>query len=213
MTQRKNELEKIEDKQYSLEKELREIKDKLRDIKTAEKVKDVLKFNKKYRESIKGALICDITSDALEKVLNKQRNLNLNDLVDEIKKIWNIFFPYEDRDLYFDIKYIPYFKKKGETIPFDNASAGEKMILLVLIKTILLKKYTKIPFLILDEPLEHLNFENRINIIDYLVEIYNKGFIKQLIITTFEESLTRKLRNLKDVHIISLPTLKKYNLS
>ncbi|MBA7526611.1 DNA replication and repair protein RecF [subsurface metagenome] len=212
MTQRNNELKKIEDKQYSLGKKLREIKDKLRDIKTAEKVKDVLKFNKKYRENIKGALICDITSDALDKVLNKQRDLNLTDLVDEIKKIWNIFFPYEDRDLYFDNKYIPYFKKKSETIPFDNVSAGEKMILLVLIKTILLKKYTKIPFLILDEPLEHLSFENRINIIDYLVEIYNKGLIKQLIITTFEESLTRKLRNLKDVHIISLPTLKKYIL-
>ena len=207
MTQRKNELKKIEDKQYSLEKNLREIKDKLRDIKTAEKLKDVLKFNEKYRENIKGALICDITSDALDKVLKNQRDLNLSDLVEEIKKIWNVFFPYEDRDLYFDDKYIPYFKKKGETIPFDNASAGEKMILLVLIKTILLKKYTKIPFLILDEPLEHLSFENRIKIVDYLVEIYNKGFIKQLIITTFEESLTRKLRNLKDIHIISLPTL------
>ncbi len=214
MTHRKNELEKIEDKQYSHEKKIREIKDKLRDIKTAEKVKDALKFNKKYRENIKGALICDITRDALDKVLNKQRDLNLVDLVDEIKKIWNIFFPYEDRDLYFDNKYIPYFEKKGGTISFDNASAGEKMILLVLIKTILLKKYTKIPFLILDEPLEHLNFENRINIIDYLVDICNKDhLIKQLIITTFEESLTRKLRNLKDVNIISLPTLKKYTLS
>ena len=55
MTQRKNELKKIEDKQYSLEKKLRERKNKLRDIKTAEKVKDVLKFDKEYRESIKGA--------------------------------------------------------------------------------------------------------------------------------------------------------------
>ena len=213
MTQRKNELKKIEDNQYSHGKKLREIKDKLRDIKTAEKVKDALKFNKKYRENIKGALICNITSDALDKVLNKQRDLNLVDLVDEIKKIWNIFFPYEDRDLYFDNKYIPYFEKKGGTISFDNASAGEKMILLVLIKTILLKKYTKIPFLILDEPLEHLNLENRINIIDYLVDSCKKDIIKQLIITTFEESLTRKLRNLKEVNIISLPTLKKYTLS
>jgi len=213
MTQRINELKKNVDKQYSLQKKLGEIKNTLRDIKTAEKVKDALKFNKNYRENIKGELICDITRDALDNLLNKQRDLNLNHLVDEIKKIWNIFFPYEDRDLYFDDKYIPYFKKKDEIIPFDNASAGEKMILLVLIKTILLKTYTKIPFLIFDEPLEHLNFENRINIIDYLVEIYNKGFINQLIITTFEESLTRKLRNLKDVNIISLPALKRYALS
>jgi len=179
--------------------------------KAAEKVKDAMKYEKKFKENFKGSLICDITLDSLDKILKKQRDLNLDDLVNEIIKIWKIFFPFEDRNLYFDKTYTPYFKKKSETIPYKDASAGEKMILLVLIKTILLKKYTKIPFLILDEPLEHLNYENRINIIDYLIDIHKKGLIKQLIITTFEESLTRKFRNLKDVNIISLPSLKKYN--
>lgn len=210
IAEKRKELQKLDDSQSFLDEKLKEIKDKLRDIKAAEKVKDVMKYDKKFKENYKGTLICDITLEALEKVLKKQRNLNLDDLVDEIKKIWKVFFPYEDRNLYFDKNYIPYFEKKSETIPFKNASGGEKIILLVLIKTILLKKYTKIPFLILDEPLEHLNFENRINIIDYLIEIHRKGLIKQLIITTFEESLTRKFRNSDKVNIISLPNIKKY---
>ncbi len=210
INQIENDLKKIEGQQNSLEKKLKEVEGKLRDIKAAEKVKDVMKYDEKYREYLKGTLICDITIDAVDKILNKQRNLNLDDVINEIEKIWKIFFPFEERSLYFNKNYIPYFEKNGDFITFDNASAGEKMILLILIKTILLKKYTKIPFLFLDEPLEHLNFENRIHIINYLVDICKKGLIKQLIITTFEESLTRKFRNLEDIHIISLPNLKKY---
>ena len=84
------------------------------------------------------------------------------------------------------------------------------MILLILIKVALAKKYTAIPFLIFDEPLEHLNYENRINIIDYLIDLCRKGLVKQLIITTFEESLTRRFRKMEEVNVISLPSYLKY---
>ncbi len=194
------------------EQKLLDVEQSLREYKAAEKVKDALKYEKKYKESIKGSLICDITINALDEVLENQRNINLNNLIIDIQEIWEAFFPYEERILSIDNKYYPYFKKSSSEIPFTNVSAGEKMILMILIKTLLLRKYTKIPFLILDEPLEHLNLENRINIINYLIDIHKKGLISQLIITTFEESLTRQYVTSEDINIISLPSIKKYKL-
>ncbi len=194
------------------ERELNDIDQSLREYKAAEKVRDALRYEKKYKDSIKGSLICDITIEAIDDILEKERNINLNDLITDIQEIWGAFFPYEERILSINNKYYPYFKKAGNEIPFLNVSAGEKMILMILIKTLLLKKYTKIPFLILDEPLEHLNLENRINIINYLIDIHKKGLINQLIITTFEESLTRQYVKSEDVNIISLPSIKKYKL-
>lgn len=205
-------LKLLRKEQDEKERELFNVELSLREHKAAEKVKDALGYEKTYKESIKGSLICDMTIEALDDILGKQRNINLNDLITDIQEIWEVFFPYEERILSIDNKYYPYFKKSGNEIPFTNVSAGEKMILMILIKTLLLKKYTKIPFLILDEPLEHLSLENRINIINYLIDIHKKGLINQLIITTFEESLTRQYVNSEDVNIISLPSIKKYKL-
>lgn len=179
-------------------------------LETAEEIKDKLRIEQKYKENVKGKLLTEITLKVIDEIISKQRNINLKDLIHEIENIWKVFFPFENRELYFDKKYLPYFRKGRQKISFDNISGGEKMILLILIKTVLLKMYTKIPFLIFDEPLEHLNLENRISIVDYLVDVYKKGFVNQLIITTFEESLTRKFRNMEDINIISLPSIIKY---
>ena len=205
-----SDIKELEVEKSDYERKERMIHIKLSEIRAADKIKEALKYEQKYQNYIKGEIICEMIDNAIKKVMDNQRNFNLNDLINDIQKIWNIFFPLEYRNLLFNEKYIPYFEKKGEIIPFKNISAGEKMILLILIKTILVRKYTDLPFLIFDEPLEHLNYENRINLIDYLIDICEKGLIKQLIITTFEESLTRKFRNSDRVNVISLPSILKY---
>lgn len=210
-----SELRQSKDKRKKYESREREIQKKLSEIKAAEKVRGVLEYEKEYQKNIKGGLICELIEEVTKKVLDKQRNVSLNEIKDEIQNIWQIIFPSEKRRLFFTDDYVPYFEKNGENISYKNASGGEKMILLVFIKTILAKKYTDLPFLFFDEPLEHLDFENRINLIDYLTDICDKGLISQLIITTFEESLTRKFRNSDEVNIISLSEVLKddYDLS
>ena len=206
-----SELRQLKDNRKKYESREREIQKKLSEIKAAEKIRGALEYDKEYQKNIKGGLICELIEAVTKKVLNKQRNFSLDEIKDEIQNIWQIIFPSEKRRLFFNDDYLPYFEKNGEKISYKNASAGEKIILLVLIKTILAKKYTDLPFLFFDEPLEHLNFENRINLIDYLTDICDKGLINQLIITTFEESLTRKFRNSDEVNIISLSEVLKYD--
>ncbi len=71
-------------------------------------------------------------------------------------------------------------------------------------------QFSNIGFIVLDEPLEHLDIINRAQIIEFLLMFYNAELIDQLIITTFEESLTRYLIDTKDVSIISLGSIRKY---
>jgi hypothetical protein len=49
-----------------------------------------------------------------------------------------------------------------------------------------------------------LDPENRRMIIDFLVESFERGWIDQLVVTTFEESLLRKYHAYDKVNIIAL---------
>ena len=204
------EIQQLKNKKDDSQKRLQEIEYSLIKLKAAEEVKNIMKYEQRSKNYIKASLIYDIALEAINQVLKKQRDINLKNIINEVQNIWKIFFPFEEREIYFNKDYHPYFKIGENEIEFENISGGEKMVLLILIKTLLLRDYSTIPFLILDEPLEHLNLENRIKIIDYLIDIYKKGFIKQLIITTFEESLTRKYLDSPNVNIISIPSLIKY---
>ena len=67
-----------------------------------------------------------------------------------------------------------------------------------------MSQFSTLSFMVLDEPLEHLDFENRIKMLEYLVEYCKSGFIDQLIITTFEETITRKFSTNPYINFIYL---------
>lgn len=207
-----NSLKSYQKQEADINNRLIEINKFLSNLKLIKDIENIFRYETDFKNNLRGSIICEIILKSLEKIISEQRNINLRDLILEIQKVWKVFFPDDERELRFDSKYLPYFRLNNRSIPFENISGGEKMILLILVKTLLLKMYTKITFLILDEPLEHLDLENRINLIEYFIDLYKKGLINQLIITTFEESLTRKYFNNEDVNIISLPSIKKYKL-
>jgi ATPase subunit of ABC transporter with duplicated ATPase domains len=71
--------------------------------------------------------------------------------------------------------------------------SGEKTVLLVLARVILCRLLsTKIDFLMIDEPLEHLDIRNRRSLLNFLVAACQKDFIPQMFVTSFEETLIRK---------------------
>jgi DNA repair exonuclease SbcCD ATPase subunit len=183
-----------------------------------EHCKDLKEVIKKILNIRKELLIIQIILKAINTLIDEYTPINLKELIKEIQDIWKKFFSSDEREILYmkdqDKDYLIYFKHKdkGKIINIKDISAGEKMILIILVKSILLKNFTSFPFLIFDEPLEHLDLENRIKIIDFFITLYRKGMIKQLIITTFEESLIRQYLNSSDVNIISLPTLLKYEV-
>ena len=187
-----------------LHEEILNIKSK---IKSIEKIdtdldKNFIEYKKrKYNHSIN---LNKIIGESLEKTLHDLRLKFLNPIMSEITHIWNYVFKNQNSEVSFDKSLNPVIKKDFGEIDFKNLSGGEKTILLILSRSLILHNFSKASFLLLDEPLEHLDVENRRLIIKYLEDFCKSGLIDQLIITTFEETLTRRLKRESNVNLVYL---------
>jgi DNA repair exonuclease SbcCD ATPase subunit len=92
----------------------------------------------------------------------------------------------------------------GEQIRLDlrQLSGGEKTALLIQLHTIMAHHFSQSDFLMIDEPLEHLDPVNRRSLIRFLVDAFHHQIFGQAIIATFEESLIRKYQSNEGVNIV-----------
>jgi DNA repair exonuclease SbcCD ATPase subunit len=84
-------------------------------------------------------------------------------------------------------------------IPFTQFSSGEKVVALLATRLLVLGASTRASFVWLDEPLEHLDPPNRRLIASLLAAVGEH--IRQILVTTFEEPLARRLAAMSDVHL------------
>jgi len=216
----KNDLEIVENQSFKLEDKEKEIQFRIsRFDKNLIKISNSLKIRKldNYDNNLNaadvGVLFGTIIINTINEIISTYKMNFLEPLIIEITSIWKEIFPEDTRQITIDKNFSPLFKFGDNYIDYNLLSSGEKILLLVILKTLMIKYFSAIPFLILDEPIEHLDEENRNIIIDYLFKIIQDGLIEQLIITTYEESIIRKFKDLKHVNIISLQALEKYPYS
>ncbi len=167
----------------------------------------ILSKRKRLNNSI---FLNEILDESINSTLYEIKLDYLKPLTQKISAIWEMIFNDETRHVSFDQNLNPILKSKGQKIDFNNLSGGEKTILTIITKSLLMHQFSNIEFIVLDEPLEHLDIINRAQIIEFLLMFYNAELTEQLIITTFEESLTRNLIDTKGVSIISLDSIRKY---
>lgn len=110
----------------------------------------------------------------------------------------------EGHKIELDDRTIPVLFRQDQKLHMPQLSGGEKMAMLVTVRTVLCRRFTEIGFMLLDEPLEHLDPRNRRMLIDFLVESFEKGWVDQLIVSTFEESIIRKFHDHEKVNLIAL---------
>jgi DNA repair exonuclease SbcCD ATPase subunit len=84
-------------------------------------------------------------------------------------------------------------------IPFTQFSSGEKVVALLATRLLVLGASTRASFLWLDEPLEHLDPRNR-RITASLMSAAGSG-VRQLLVTTYEEALARRLAAGSSAHL------------
>lgn len=84
-----------------------------------------------------------------------------------------------------------------ETLSFDQFSDGERMAAQLLLRVLVLKATTKLPFLWIDEPLEHLDPDARRALSLLLAGAPQEpgGPLRQVVMTTYEEPLVRRLQS------------------
>jgi DNA repair exonuclease SbcCD ATPase subunit len=82
----------------------------------------------------------------------------------------------------------------GHVIPYSELSGGQRTLAQLAVRLLALQMATRSPFLVLDEPLEHLDPKNRRSLATMLVNAAQSSTqLKQVIVTTYEESVTRRL--------------------
>ena len=95
------------------------------------------------------------------------------------------------------------------SLSFDHFSDGERMAAQLLLRVLVLKATTKLPFLWIDEPLEHLDPDARRALSLLLTDAPQEpgGPLRQTVMTTYEEPLVRRLQSaLAGTHVTYVRT-------
>jgi DNA repair exonuclease SbcCD ATPase subunit len=83
--------------------------------------------------------------------------------------------------------------RAGRSIDYVDFSGGERVVAELVLRLLAISMTTRADFLCLDEPLEHLDPRNRRMIASLLVNAATQSRVRQIISTTYEESVARRL--------------------
>jgi DNA repair exonuclease SbcCD ATPase subunit len=89
----------------------------------------------------------------------------------------------------------------GERLPYSAFSTGERTGLVILLRLLVLEMATKVNFCWFDEPLEHLDPEARRHVAEALARASQAGPLRQIVVTTYEEPLARRLAERHPGHV------------
>jgi DNA repair exonuclease SbcCD ATPase subunit len=209
-----NKIDSLENKIAEYEKSLKQTEIEMGDIR--EKLGRIESIDL-YESGVDNALVIasrgrylsDFTLEGLEELILKQRDSRLREkLYSNISGVWNSFRGERGWTVRLDQSALPSVQLDSQVYPFQSLSAGEKTALLIVTRTMLSSLFSKdVDFLMLDEPLEHLDSRNRHSLLQFLVDALKEKLVRQLIVTTTEYSLLRKFVDYQGVRIIALNNL------
>ena len=79
-------------------------------------------------------------------------------------------------------------------LTFEAFSTAESTAALIIVRLLVAQMTTKASFAWFDEPLEHLDPDVRRNVASLLSKVTTAGSLNQVVVTTYEETLARKLQ-------------------
>lgn len=171
--------------------------------------RDMDRIHDDLRSAAKGLFLSKFASVGVEEFIRRQRDSELGgQLYRYVSNVWNSFKKEEGWRVRLDEQGVPLLQVKSDTYSFSSLSGGEKTALLVVTRTALSRLLAaEAGFLLLDEPLEHLDSRNRRSLLRFLKDAYVEKIVGQLIVTTVEESLLNRFMDLDYVNIIPLESV------
>jgi len=82
----------------------------------------------------------------------------------------------------------------GHHLTFESFSTAEGTAALIIMRLLVAQMTTKATFAWFDEPLEHLDPDVRRNVASLMTKVTAEGSLEQVVVTTYEETLARKLQ-------------------
>ncbi|MFW9973008.1 MAG: hypothetical protein ACFFDF_22675, partial [Candidatus Odinarchaeota archaeon] len=156
----RNKIEKeyrlILSKMDDLNNKILNVKNKLKTIEKLDIGLDSNLINYRVKRSNNLINLNRIIEESLDKTLYDLRLRFLDPIMREITHIWNYVFRNLNCKVSFDDNLNPIIKKDLGEIDFKNLSGGEKTVLLILSRSLIIHNFSRASFLLLDEPQEHL---------------------------------------------------------
>lgn len=131
--------------------------------------------------------------EAISTAKNKLLHETIQPLAHEIDTRWGQLFPGRGR-LSTQSTGAVSRELAGETLADAEFSTGERTGLVILLRLLVLETVTKANFCWFDEPLEHLDPDSRRKVAGILARAGNVGALKQIVVTTYEEPLARRVQ-------------------
>jgi DNA repair exonuclease SbcCD ATPase subunit len=149
-------------------------------------------FARQLVQKFKGSILADILVGSLHELAVQQRDEGIKPLYLALAELWKRWRPEHEWTFKFDTDGRIELESTNTSLTFSQLSGGEKTVLLILSRVLMLGFLSKMDFLMIDEPLEHLDVRNRRAVLNFLVASTKCGLVQQAVVTTFEESLIRK---------------------
>ncbi len=207
--EKQNYLQTLESQRQEIQHRLSELQDQMADYLAIQKRLVDYGFNQP--EEVNDTLVAlEVRSlsirsaaQASQQTLLTQRNSDMQSIYVQIGRLWGAFTGEEDWQIALDGKGLPTLVNEiGHKFDMHQLSGGEKTALLIMLHTIIAHNFSQSDFIMVDEPLEHLDPVNRRSLIRFLVQSYRRGMFKQAIVATFEESLIRKYLSEDGIKIV-----------
>jgi DNA repair exonuclease SbcCD ATPase subunit len=147
-----------------------------------------------HRREAVTAITSQVMQEAAEAILSER----IDPLAAEVRNRWKRVFG-ERGTLQFRPDGQLVLVRGISEIPFTQFSSGEKVVALLATRLLVLGASTRASFVWLDEPLEHLDPPNR-RLIASLLTVAGQH-VRQILVTTFEEQLVRRLAASGDIHL------------
>ncbi|WP_457622895.1 AAA family ATPase [Persephonella sp.] len=186
-----NHIKKLNKEIISVEREISElngyIEVKIGELKKGEEIKEKIKKNLEKIEKYK-KIETALGKEGIQKII---RDSALYELPKITGNIFSIFgFPFEQVkfDDNFDISLLATTVERNDRYINVNAVSGGQRTALGIALRLAIGRFlsSKTDFLILDEPTVHLDEQRRSDLINLLLELKRKNFVKQLIIVTHD---------------------------
>jgi DNA repair exonuclease SbcCD ATPase subunit len=133
------------------------------------------------------------TEMGLQEFMRRLRLSILEPIARELERHWKGFMPSAEWSLGLtEEKGTLCIRRGARSLSYAALSGGEKTVALILLHLALARALTQADFLVLDEPLEHLDPRSRRLLVSSLQGAIRSGLFQQILVSTYEEPLVRR---------------------
>jgi len=194
------ELSQLQESQQNLRDAAAVLEAEVRDLQNSLAIVRSTRENRKANDELSRKLQKDyeaverdrLTASTLRRVASTITAEQVDPLSREMSKRWNLLHLPGDITMSENGDFS--LSGSGRVVPYSEWSGSERTIVQVIVRLLAAQMISKCDFLLFDEPLEHLDPRNRRALASLLVSVSKTSpTLKQLIVTTYEESITRRL--------------------